>query len=233
MSNPMSASDIETATVRKLQARIIPFIFVLMIIAYLDRVNIGFAALTMNKELAITSQQFGLISGLFFFGYLASKEHAQNGVRREVPLTPGGARRTLCAFEIPSNLMLQRIGARIWIARILLSWGIVAVLTSLAQTAAQLYVARFLLGVAEAGFFPGIVLYLTSWFSPAPSGPGHSLVSDRSSRINYYRSASLGPDPRSRSLARCEQLALVAGLGGPPCRSRWCFHLPFASLRTR
>ena len=118
--------------------RILPFVFLLYLVAYLDRINIGFAALTMNKELAITSQQFGLLAGFFFFGYFI--------------------------FEVPSNLLLHRIGARIWIARILMTWGIVAVLTGFAQTVHQLYVARFLLGVAEAGFFPGIVLYLTYWF---------------------------------------------------------------------
>src|SRR2546428_7793036 len=100
--------------------RIIPFVFLLYIISFLDRVNIGFAALTMNKELAITSQQYGLIFGVFFFGYFF--------------------------FEIPSNLLLHQIGARIWIARILISWGIVAMLTGFVHTVHQLYVMRFLLG---------------------------------------------------------------------------------------
>ncbi len=92
----------------------------------------------MNKELAISSQQYGLVFGLFFFGY--------------------------SIFEIPSNLLLHKIGARIWIARILISWGIVATLTGFVHTVHQLYIARFLLGLAEAGYFPGIVLYLTYWF---------------------------------------------------------------------
>lgn len=139
MSTSRSAlSDLEASTLRKLQARIIPFVFVLMVIAFLDRINIGFAALTMNKDLAITSQQFGLLSGIFFWGYFI--------------------------FEIPSNLLMHKVGARIWIARILISWGIVAMLTGFVQTAAHLYVVRFLLGVAEAGYFPGILLYLTYWF---------------------------------------------------------------------
>jgi MFS transporter, ACS family, tartrate transporter len=129
---------IEARTIRKVRIRILPFIFFLYIVAYLDRINIGFAALTMNKELAITSQQYGLIFGIFFFGYFI--------------------------FEIPSNLLLHKIGARVWIARILISWGIVAMLTGLAQSVSQLYVARFLLGLAEAGYFPGMVLYLTYWF---------------------------------------------------------------------
>jgi MFS transporter, ACS family, tartrate transporter len=131
-------TDIEAGTIRKLQARIIPFIFVLYVIAFLDRINIGFAALTMSRELVITSQQFGFLSGIFFWGYFL--------------------------FEMPSNLLLHKVGARIWIARILISWGVVAMLTGFVQTAMHLYVMRFLLGLAEAGYFPGILLYLTYWF---------------------------------------------------------------------
>src|SRR5438309_10642709 len=102
--------------------RIIPFVFLLYIISFLDRINIGFAALTMNKELAITSEQFGFLAGIFFFGYFI--------------------------FEIPSNLLLHKLGARIWIARILITWGIVAMLTGFARSATHLYILRFLLGVA-------------------------------------------------------------------------------------
>lgn len=133
-----SAVPIDTGTIRKLKIRLLPFLFILYVVAFIDRINIGFAALTMNKELAITSQQFGLIAGIFFIGYVL--------------------------FEVPSNLLLHKIGARIWIARILLSWGIVAMATGFVQSVAQFFVVRFLLGVAEAGFFPGIVLYLTYWF---------------------------------------------------------------------
>ncbi len=106
--------------------------------ALLDRFNIGFAALTMNKELAISSQQFGLLFGIFFFGYFL--------------------------FEIPSNLLLHKIGARIWIARLLITWGAVAALTGFVHSVHQLYLVRFLLGLAEAGYFPGMALYLTYWF---------------------------------------------------------------------
>jgi len=134
----VALESIETKTIRKLQRRILPFIFLLYVVAYLDRVNISFAALTMNRSLAITSQQFGLLTGIFFFGYF------------------------LC--EIPSNLLLHKIGPRVWIARILISWGIVSMLTSLSQNVVHIYLLRFLLGVAEAGFFPGIILYLTYWF---------------------------------------------------------------------
>jgi len=128
----------EAKLIHKLRMRIIPFVFVLYVISFLDRMNISFAALTMNKELAITSQQFGLVAGIFFFGYFL--------------------------FEIPSNLLLHRLGARIWIARILITWGILATVTGLVQSVHQLYAVRFLLGLAEAGYFPGIVLYLTYWF---------------------------------------------------------------------
>jgi len=131
-------STIEASTIRKLRTHIIPFVFVLFVVAALDRNNIGFAALTMNKELAITSQQYGFIAGVFFFGY--------------------------SIFEIPSNLLLHHIGARVWIARILITWGIVTMLSGFVRTAHQLYAARFLLGLAEAGYFPGIILYLTYWF---------------------------------------------------------------------
>ena len=136
-TSPASVS-LHPRTTAKIRARLLPFLFILYVVAFLDRINIGFAALTMNKELAITSEQFGLLVGIFFFGYFL--------------------------FEVPSNLMLHRVGARIWIARILISWGAVAMATGFVQSVPQLYGARFLLGLAEAGFFPGIVLYLTYWF---------------------------------------------------------------------
>jgi ACS family tartrate transporter-like MFS transporter len=112
--------------------------FLLYIVAVLDRVNVGFAALTMNKELAISAQQFGLLAGIFFIGYFL--------------------------FEIPSNILLHKVGARIWIGRILVTWGIVSAATALVHGTSHLYIVRFLLGVAEAGFFPGMILYLTYWF---------------------------------------------------------------------
>jgi ACS family tartrate transporter-like MFS transporter len=138
VSPAVVSNTIEARTIRKMRTRIIPFIFVLFVVCFLDRINIAFAALTMNKELGITNQQFGLLAGVFFFGYFI--------------------------FEIPSNLLLHKMGARVWIARILISWGIMAILTGFVHSAHQLYATRFLLGVAEAGFFPGIVLYLTYWF---------------------------------------------------------------------
>lgn len=134
----VAATAIEVRTLRKLRTRIIPFVFILFVIAFIDRINIGFAALTMNGELTVNSEQYGFLAGVFFFGYFI--------------------------FEIPSNLLLHKVGARVWIARILVSWGILAILTGFVQTVVHLYILRFLLGVAEAGYFPGIVLYLTYWF---------------------------------------------------------------------
>src|SRR5438128_11143924 len=104
---------VEAGTIRKVRLRILPFLFLLYIICFLDRINIGFAALTMNKELAITSQQFGLVAGIFFLGYFL--------------------------FEIPSNLLLHKLGARIWIARILITCGILAILIGLAQFVDRFY----------------------------------------------------------------------------------------------
>src|SRR5215472_5302449 len=113
MTTPAVASfEIEARTVRKMRARIIPFVFILFVIAIVDRVNIGLAALTMNKELAITSQQYGFLAGIFFFGYFI--------------------------FEVPSNLLLHKIGARVWLARILITWGIIAAITGFAKTAMHL-----------------------------------------------------------------------------------------------
>ena len=133
-----SPTIIAATTINKIRRRILPLLSLLYIVAYLDRINIGFAAFTMNQELGITGAQFGLLTGIFFWGYFL--------------------------FEIPSNLILHKMGARLWIARILVSWGAIAMLGGLVHSASQLYVVRFLLGVAEAGFFPGIVLYLTYWF---------------------------------------------------------------------
>jgi ACS family tartrate transporter-like MFS transporter len=120
---------------------LIPFMVLLYVVAFLDRVNVGFAALTMNKDLALDATMFGWAGGIFFFGYFV--------------------------FEVPSNVLLERVGARIWISRIMLTWGIVSMATAFAGGLTSLMILRFLLGVAEAGFFPGMVLYLTYWFPQA------------------------------------------------------------------
>jgi ACS family tartrate transporter-like MFS transporter len=135
---PTGTSTIEKTTLRKVFWRIVPYTFLLYVISYLDRANLGYAALEMNKDLALSAEAFGFAGGIFFIGYFL--------------------------FEVPSNVALQKYGSRIWISRILLTWGIVAFVTGFAQNATQLYCLRFLLGVAEAGFFPGIIIYLTYWF---------------------------------------------------------------------
>jgi len=148
--NFLNETDLEARTLRKLQWRILPFIFLLYVIAYIDRINVSFAALTMNKDLGISAQQYGFAVGIFFVGYFL--------------------------FEIPSNLMLHRIGARIWIARILITWGIVAALTGFVHNVHELYIARFALGLAEAGYYPGVVLYLTYWFRQREQARAIALV---------------------------------------------------------
>ncbi|MCF1469985.1 MFS transporter, partial [Agrobacterium vitis] len=131
-------SDLETRVLRKITLRIVPFIMLLYFVAFLDRVNIGFAALTMNEDLGFSSTVFGIGAGIFFVGYFL--------------------------FEVPSNLILNKVGARIWIARVMITWGIVSGLMAFVQGTTSFYALRFLLGVAEAGFFPGIILYLSFWF---------------------------------------------------------------------
>jgi ACS family tartrate transporter-like MFS transporter len=134
----MGKDQARRSAVRKAAWRLLPFLCLCYTVNFLDRVNVGFAALSMNADLGFSPSVFGLGAGIFFAGYIL--------------------------FEIPSNLALQRFGARIWIARIMISWGIVATAMALVHNEASFYALRFLLGVAEAGFFPGIILYLTYWF---------------------------------------------------------------------
>ncbi|WP_174508650.1 MFS transporter [Klebsiella oxytoca] len=134
-------SQLEKRVMRKITLRIIPFIMLLYFIAFLDRVNIGFAALTMNQDLGFSPTIFGFGAGIFFLGYFL--------------------------FEVPSNLILHKVGARIWIARVMITWGLVSGCMAFVQGTTSFYTLRFLLGVAEAGFFPGIILYLSYWFPAA------------------------------------------------------------------
>lgn len=132
--------EIEQQTVRRVTWRILPFLVVCYLFAIIDRGNIGMASLQMNEDLGLSRAVFGLASSLFFVGYFL--------------------------FEVPSNLAMQKVGAKIWISRIMITWGIVSVCTAFVESAQMLYVLRFLLGAAEAGFFPGVILYLT-WWIPA------------------------------------------------------------------
>ena len=126
------------ATIAKVRRRLIPFLFLLYIVSYLDRINVGFAALQMNAALGLSATAYGYGAGIFFLSY------------------------TL--FEVPSSVILARVGARLWIARIMITWGVVSSAMMFARSPLHFYVLRFLLGAAEAGFFPGIIFYLTEWF---------------------------------------------------------------------
>jgi MFS transporter, ACS family, tartrate transporter len=132
------SAELEKRVLRKITLRIVPFVMLLYFVAFIDRVNIGFAALTMNKDLGFSPTVFGFGAGIFFLGYF------------------------LC--EVPSNLVLDKVGARIWIARVMITWGLISAAMALVQGSTSFYVLRFLLGAAEAGFFPGIILYLSYWF---------------------------------------------------------------------
>jgi ACS family tartrate transporter-like MFS transporter len=123
---------------RKVYLRLLPFAIVTYFFCFIDRVNVGFAALTMNKDLGLTASMFGTAAGAFFWGY--------------------------CLFEVPSNLIMEKVGARFWIARIMITWGILSGATAFCTGPYSFLVLRFLLGVAEAGFFPGLVLFFTYWF---------------------------------------------------------------------
>jgi MFS transporter, ACS family, tartrate transporter len=135
------AEELAVVTLRKVTWRLIPFLFLLYIIAWLDRVNVGFAGLEMNADLGFSSTVFGFGSGIFFLGY--------------------------CLFEIPSNIILERVGARLWISRIMVTWGLISVGLMFVRTPAAFYLLRFLLGAAEAGFFPGVIYYLSLWYPTA------------------------------------------------------------------
>jgi ACS family tartrate transporter-like MFS transporter len=132
---------LERSTMRKVYLRLLPFAVLSYVFAYIDRINVSFAGLTMRGDLGMSAGTFGFAVGMFYWGYFI--------------------------FEVPSNVILEKVGARIWIARIMITWGILAGLTAVVTGSTSFAVVRFLLGVAEAGFFPGIILYFTYWF------PGH------------------------------------------------------------
>ncbi|WP_243395837.1 MFS transporter [Sphingomonas oleivorans] len=142
-------NDALSSVYRRITIRLIPLLALCYFAAYLDRINVGFAKLTMLADLRLTEADFGLGAGLFFLGYVL--------------------------FETPSNLLLAKIGARVWIARIMVTWGLLSALCMVATTAPQFHVLRFLLGVAEAGFLPGVLFYLSCWFPSHRRGRIFSL----------------------------------------------------------
>ena len=134
-------SDLYAAAIARVTRRIVPFAFLCYVVAYIDRVNVGFAARDLQRDLGISATEYGIGAGLFFLGY--------------------------CLFEIPSNVILERVGARRWIARIMIGWGLVSMATIFVTDVWSFMIARIVLGVAEAGFFPGMVLYFTYWIPAA------------------------------------------------------------------
>src|SRR3954471_7054566 len=179
-----AAGDTDVCLVlAKARRRLIPFLFLLYIVAYLDRINVGFAALQMNQALGFSATVYGFGAGIFFLSYVL--------------------------FEIPSNVILARVGARLWIARIMITWGLVSSAMMFVRSASSFYTLRFLLGLAEAGFFPGIIFYLTRWF-PAR---------ERARTIAAFMTATLiarvGGGPLSGTLL---SLHGAGGLAGRPWR---------------
>jgi MFS transporter, ACS family, 4-hydroxyphenylacetate permease len=139
----------EKRVMRKVSVRILPFVMVLFVCSYLDRINLGFAALSMNSDLKLTAAMFGFANSIFYIGYV------------------------LC--EVPSNIIMQRVGARVWIARIMITWGLLSATTLFATGPTSLYVIRFFVGVAEAGFVPGILLFITYYFPSAYRARANTL----------------------------------------------------------
>ena len=134
----MDNLTLEGRTLRRVTGRLVPLLFLMYVASIIDRTNVSFAALQMNRDLGFSAAMYGLGAGIFFLGY--------------------------ALFEVPSNLVLARVGARRWIARIAMTWGVLASAMMFVRSSESFYVLRFLLGVAEAGFFPGIIYYLSHWF---------------------------------------------------------------------
>lgn len=145
----MPAPDIRRATIAKVTRRTLPFLMLCFFIAFVDRVNVSVASLQMNDDLGLSDAAFGLGAGIFFIGYVL--------------------------FEVPSNLVLDKVGARRWIARIMITWGLVTIAMMFVVGPKSFYAVRFLLGVAEAGFYPGVIYYLSQWFPAQERGRGFSL----------------------------------------------------------
>ena len=134
-----STVQFEAAVYRKITWRLMPFLFLCYVLAYVDRVNVGFAKLQMQQDLGMSDSVYGIGAGIFFLGYFI--------------------------FEVPANIILQKIGARLWIGPIMIAWGIVSTCTLFVTGANSFYALRFLLGIVESGFFPGVILYLTYWYT--------------------------------------------------------------------
>jgi ACS family tartrate transporter-like MFS transporter len=180
---------LEGRVVRKITLRILPFVMLLYFVSFLDRVNVGFAAFTMNKAIGLTPAMFGFGGGIFFLGYVL--------------------------LEVPSNLILHRVGARLWIARVMVTWGIASAASAFVVGPNSFYLLRFLLGVAEAGFFPGIILYLSLWFPArqrAAAVAAFMAAAPLSTAIGSPISGALMELPTFAGLSNWQWLYLLEGL---------------------
>ena len=164
---------------RKNLIRVVPIVAIAYFFNYIDRTNVGFAALTMNRDLGLTNAQFGAAAGMFFIGY--------------------------CLLEVPSNLALSRVGARRWLARIMISWGLLSAATALVTGPNSFYALRVLTGAAEAGFFPGVLFYLSTWF------PAQSRVRVLSWFLVAIPLSSVVGGPLSVALLQMEGIAGLKG----------------------
>jgi ACS family tartrate transporter-like MFS transporter len=179
-------SALEGRVVRKISWRILPFVMLLYFVSFLDRVNVGFAAFTMNEAIGLSAAAYGLGGGLFFIGYFL--------------------------FEVPSNLILYRVGVRVWIARVMVTWGVVSACSAFVTGPHGFYALRFLLGVAEAGFFPGIILYLSVWFPAryrAIAAAAFMAAAPLSTAIGSPISGALMELPRFAGLSNWQWLYLI------------------------
>ena len=189
MNSHAGIASIEARVTRKLQLRILPFVMLLYLVCFLDRANVGFAALSMNQALGLTPEMFGFGGGVFFIGYIA--------------------------FQVPSNLMILRVGARRWIARVVVAWGIVSMASAFVVGPFSFYAMRLLLGVAEAGFFPGTLLYLNLWFpvrQRAVAIAAFMAAAPLSSAVGSPVSGALMELPRIAGLANWQWLYISEAL---------------------
>ncbi|STW54684.1 4-hydroxyphenylacetate permease [Klebsiella pneumoniae] len=187
--NDNKADEVENRVIKKLFRRLITFLFVLFVFSFLDRINIGFAGLTMGKDLGLTSTMFGLAATLFYVTYV------------------------LCG--IPSNIMLAKVGARRWIAGIMVVWGIASTCTMFATSPHTLYILRMLVGIAEAGFLPGILVYLTWWFPAYHRARANALFYDRHAGDHDARLDTFRLYSGARRPVEPERLAMAISAGRP------------------
>ena len=190
------SDTVEKSTASKVYWRLLPLAILTYFLCYLDRINVGFAALTMNKDLGLDAATYGMAAGAFFWGYFL--------------------------FEVPSNLILEKVGARIWIARIMISWGILSGATAFVVGPWSFLTMRFLLGLAEAGLFPGMILFFTYWFPDWHRGRIWRVSVACPHHGGFHRGAAAGGCGRCAAVDGAARAQRDAGLG----RLEMDVHLP-------